>query len=139
MRFGKPDHVPYFEEGIRKDVIKTWYQQGLSRKTNISDLFKTDHSYEIELDFDPLSILHKQPTTFEELSLLRNHLNGEKLSRFWRRWQKMKRIWLKKDHVLFLRVHRGFFLSMGVYDWRRFTEVITLLLDVNQSAETKVH
>ena len=41
----------------------------------------------------------------------------------------MARLWRKKDHVLFLRVHRGFFLSMGVYDWRRFTKVISLLLD----------
>jgi uroporphyrinogen decarboxylase len=28
-----------------------------------------------------------------------------------------------------LRVHRGFFLSMGVYDWRRFDELMDLLID----------
>jgi uroporphyrinogen decarboxylase len=28
-----------------------------------------------------------------------------------------------------LRIHRGFFLSMGVYDWRRFSELMDLLLD----------
>ena len=83
MRYGDPDRVPYFEEGIRKDVIKSWYRQGLSRETNISELFKTDHSYEVELDFDPLSTLHKRPTSLKELSLLRNHLNPENLSRFW--------------------------------------------------------
>ena len=26
-------------------------------------------------------------------------------------------------------IHRGFFLSMGVYDWRRFSELMDLLLD----------
>jgi len=30
--------------------------------------------------------------------------------------------------VLMLRVHRGFFLSMGVADWSRFSEVIRLLI-----------
>lgn len=129
MRFGNPDRVPYFEEGIRKDVIKTWYRQGLSRETNISDLFKTDHLYEVDLDFDPLSTLHKQPTSRDELSSLRNHFNLGNFSRFWIRWQKMIHLWRKKDHVLLLRVHRGFFLSMGVYNWRKFTEVISLLLD----------
>jgi uroporphyrinogen decarboxylase len=28
-----------------------------------------------------------------------------------------------------LRIHRGFFLSMGVYDWRRFSELMDLLID----------
>ena len=127
MRFGKPDRVPYFEEGIRKDVIKTWYRQGLSQVADISDLFKTDNSYEVDLE--SLSFLHKRSTSHKELASLRKHFNPGNLARFWIKWQKMKRLWRKKDHVLFLRVHRGFFLSMGVYNWRRFTEVISLLLD----------
>ncbi len=28
MQFGKPDRVPYFEEGIRKDVLKAWRTTG---------------------------------------------------------------------------------------------------------------
>jgi uroporphyrinogen decarboxylase len=28
-----------------------------------------------------------------------------------------------------LRIHRGFFLTMGVYDWRRFAELMDLLID----------
>jgi uroporphyrinogen decarboxylase len=28
-----------------------------------------------------------------------------------------------------LRIHRGFFLTMGVYDWRRFYELMDLLID----------
>jgi uroporphyrinogen decarboxylase len=37
--------------------------------------------------------------------------------------------WRQRDHVLMLRVHRGFFLTMGIGDWRRFVEVIYLLND----------
>ena len=66
MRFGSPDRVPYFEEGIRKDVIKAWHKQGLSRKTKISDLFQTDQFYEVDLD--PFADLHKYPTSRDELA-----------------------------------------------------------------------
>ena len=60
---------------------------------------------------------------------MRKHFNQENLARIWINWQKMIRLWRKKDHVLFLTVHHGFFLSMGVYNWRKFTEVIILLID----------
>lgn len=129
MRYGSPDRVPYFEEGIRKEVIKTWHRQGLSRKTDISTLFKSDPFYEIELGFDPLSEFGRRLTSREELSSLRKDLSPGYFSRLRKKWQKMTRVWRRKEHVLFLRVHRGFFLSMGVYDWRRFTDVISLLTD----------
>jgi hypothetical protein len=29
MRYGKPDRAPYFEEGIRDEVLAVWRQQGL--------------------------------------------------------------------------------------------------------------
>jgi hypothetical protein len=28
-----------------------------------------------------------------------------------------------------LRIHRGFFLTMGVYEWSRFAELMDLLID----------
>jgi hypothetical protein len=129
MRFGSPDHVPYFEEGIRDDVLQTWYQQGLSRDIVISDLFQTDQFYEIDLEFDPLSTLKEKPTSLDELVPLRKKsISGNSL-KYWRKKQRIIRSSLKKDHVLFLRVHRGFFLTMGVYDWERFENVISLMLE----------
>ena len=35
MHYGKPDRVPYFEEGIRKEVLKLWRKQGLPRGADI--------------------------------------------------------------------------------------------------------
>lgn len=129
MRYGSPDHVPYFEEGIRKDVIQAWYHQGLSRDVLISDLFKTDQFYELALEYDPLSTLKKYPTSLDELAPLRKKsISGSSL-RYWRKKQKIIRSSQKRDHVLFLRVHQGFFLSMGVYDWQRFEDVISFLLE----------
>jgi hypothetical protein len=127
MQFGNPDRVPYFEEGIRKDVIKAWHRQGLSRKTKISDLFQTDQFYEVDLD--PFADLHKLPASTKELSKYKDHLNTGILNQFWSQWQKIRRAIKRKDEVLFLKVHRGFFLSMGVYKWERFMEVISMLID----------
>ena len=36
MRFGKPDRVPYFEEGIRKEVLQAWRKQGLAVQADLS-------------------------------------------------------------------------------------------------------
>ena len=29
LHYGNPDRVPYFEEGIREDVIAAWKEQGM--------------------------------------------------------------------------------------------------------------
>ena len=53
MRYEKTDRVPYFEEGIRKDVIKAWRKQGLTKKAELSEMFSTDRREEIETDLEP--------------------------------------------------------------------------------------
>ena len=50
MRYEKTDRVPYFEEGIRKDVIEAWRTQGLTKKAELSEMFSTDRREEIEVD-----------------------------------------------------------------------------------------
>ena len=67
VHFGNPDRVPFFKEGIRRDVIKFWQKQGLCRKTNIFDFIKTDPSHEIDLNYDPLSSL---PKSFSNIGYL---------------------------------------------------------------------
>jgi len=129
MRFGKPDRVPYFEEGIREDVIKSWYKQGLSQETSVSDLFDNDPSYEIDLAFNPLSFLHNRPISLKELSILRNQLTSEKISQTSQKWLNNLYLSEKKDHVLFLKVHNGFFLSMGVENWSKFSDLMSLLIN----------
>ncbi len=42
MQFGSPDRVPYFEEGIRDEVLKIWRNQGLARGVDIQSLFPFD-------------------------------------------------------------------------------------------------
>jgi len=129
MNFGIIDRVPYFEEGIRKEVLEHWYKQGLSRNQNLFDLFPADHFEEIQLNINPLPEISNWPASYEELSLLNERLNPNNQERFPINWQQIVSRTLKKDKVVFLRVHRGFFQSMGINKWDRFAEVMYMLLE----------
>jgi hypothetical protein len=128
MHYGAPDRVPYFEEGIRKKVLKAWRKQGLPRGADLSELFPSDKREEIELDLEPRPKLKKWPTSLRHLDAMRRALDPSNAGRLPRKWAKRVRAWRTREHVLMLRVHRGLFLSMGVVGWRRFKEVIRLLI-----------
>lgn len=129
MRCGSPDRVPYFEEGIRRDVLRTWRKQGLQSQADFSQMFLTDRREVIEPDLEPHPKFRKWPTSHSELKELRRRLDHYRLERLPKGWSKRVRAWQKRDYVLMLRIHRGFFLSMGVYEWRRFAELMDLLID----------
>jgi hypothetical protein len=54
MRYGTPDRVPYFEEGIRDDVLRVWRRQGLQGKAEFESMFRHDRREEIDPDLDVL-------------------------------------------------------------------------------------
>jgi hypothetical protein len=110
MRYGKPDRVPFFEEGIRKEVLKVWRRQSKQSFEELSRISPSDKREEIELDLEPHLGLRRRPTTLNELDNLRRALNPCQQSRL--------------HHVVMLRVHRGFFLSMGVNDWIGFKRLM---------------
>jgi len=128
MRNEKPDRVPYFEEGIRSDVIKAWRKQGLPKNTKLSEMFVTDRREEIEVNLEPRRKPRKWPASRNELNVLKKSLDPDDSRRLPGKWSQRVRTWQSRDHVLMLRVHRGFFLSMGVHGWERFSEVIHLLI-----------
>ena len=128
MRYGTPDRVPYFEEGIRRAVIKAWRKQGLPRGADLSRMFPTDGREEIDVDLEPRPKPRKWPTSLDDLPALQRALDPYDKRRLPWRWAKRVRDWQNRDHVLMLRVHRGLFLSMGVMGWQRFTEVIRMLV-----------
>ena len=129
MCYGSPDRVPYFEEGIRKEVIKAWRKQSLSADTDLSKLFPSDQRKRIDPDLEPRLKLIRWPTNVTELGRFQRRLNPDHKWRLPGRWKKQVRAWKKRDYVLMLLVHRGFFITMGVRGWRRFIEVMELLTD----------
>ena len=129
MRYGEPDRVPYFEEGIRQHVLGAWRAQGLAKDADISRMFPSDRRERIDLDLNPLSKLITRFTQMTDLKKFRRRMNLFGKIRWPRKWSKRMRAWQSCDHVLMLYVHRGFFLTMGVQNWRAFNEAMYLLID----------
>lgn len=128
MRFGSPDRVPYFQEGIRREVLKVWRKQGLARGLDIRRLFPYDPLEELETDVDPIPALENWPSSLSELGVLRNRLNPDDKSRLPKDLRTHARAGKEREYTLFLRVHRGFFLSMGARAWTRFADVMRSLI-----------
>ncbi len=129
MSYGRPDRVPYFEEGIRKDVIRAWRTQGLASAADLAEMFPSDHRERMQVDLEPRPKLVAKLDKITNLRKFQRRLNPTDKKRLPRKWSRRVREWQCRDHVLMLYVHRGFFLTMGVGDWRSFTDVMVLLMD----------
>ena len=127
MRYGRPDRVPYFEEGVRKDVLKAWRKQGLAADADLAKMFTTDQREEIDLDVNPHPWPQRWPSALSDLKAYARSLEPDDRSRLPEGWKKWVPAWKQRDHVLMLRVHIGFFETMGVDGWQRFHELIVLL------------
>jgi hypothetical protein len=128
MRFGSPDRVPYFQEGIREEVLQAWSRQGLGSATELSGKFPIDRREEMEIDGYPHPGFVRWPTEVSGLIGLRRRLKPS-ASRLPKGWRKNASLWNARQDVLMLQVHHGFFLTMGVNDWKRFYQVIETLTD----------
>ena len=129
MRYGAPDRPPYFQEGIRPKVLEAWRAQGFSEAADIVDRFPSDRREELSPDLDPVPKFPKWPASRTELGELEKRLDPSDPGRLPEDWQEHLRAGRDRRHVAMLRVHRGFFLSMGVHDWDRFMELMDLVVD----------
>jgi len=128
MNYKSCNRVPYFEEGLRKKVIDAWHAQGMPH-TNMKQLFPFDPRREIAPDLEPKPSPEKWPASISELDEFQRCLDPADPRHFSPNWKKESRLWAGDDTVTMLRVHRGLFLSLGVYDWQRFAEVARLLIE----------
>lgn len=129
MGYGRPDRVPYFEEGIRGDVLRAWRKQGLAKDADPSKMFASDLRETIELDLEPRPRLISKLDRITDLKKFQRRLDPDDKRRLPGRWPRRVQTWQSRDHVLMLYVHRGFFLTMGVNSWRSFTDAMMLLMD----------
>jgi hypothetical protein len=127
MAYGSPDRVPYFEEGIRPEVLKAWRRQGMERKADPAGEFPSDPRIEIEPDLEPRPALDRLPATRADLAEFRRRLDPTDSGRLPRRLKRTLRRARAAGAVRMLRVHRGLFLSMGVAGWNRFYDLMRLL------------
>ncbi|MBW2030349.1 MAG: hypothetical protein JRH06_14075 [Deltaproteobacteria bacterium] len=128
MGYGRPDRVPYFHEGMQEEVINEWIKQGLPSDANLYEMFSFDYREEIEPDLEPHLWFKKWPKSKHELKRLKRAMDPNERGRLPKGWNRLINKWRNRDYALMLRVHRGFFLSMGVDGWRRFKEVSYLAI-----------
>jgi uroporphyrinogen decarboxylase len=129
MRFGKPERVPYFEEGLRKEVLQAWRKQGLAEQADLAKMFATDGREEIRLDVEPHPWPEKWPSTRAELDDYAGRLDPDDPQRTPEGWKTNIKAWKNRSHALMMRLHIGFFETMGVDGWPRLHELIVLLHD----------
>ncbi len=127
MGGGTPDRIPYFEEGIRREVLSAWHKQGLTKQTELKELFHTDEREEIRLDVDPHPFPRTWPQVQADLRGFSRRFDPQDRSRYPENWKKQLGPWKDRNHVLMLRVHIGFFQSMGVNGWKRFHQLMVQL------------
>jgi hypothetical protein len=128
MQYGRPDRVPYFEEGIRDEVVEVWRRQGLAADADLATLFSSDPVDRIEPDFDPRPMLEQWPTSRAELAALERRLDPADAARLPENWAEQVQALKTRDTVRMLEVHQGFFLSAGVERWNRFNFVMHALV-----------
>jgi uroporphyrinogen decarboxylase len=129
MRYGTPDRVPYFEEGLRDDVLERWHAQGLPKDADLSRMFHTDRRERVPVSLEPRPAMKKWPASRRGLKALRRRLDPADAGRFPEDWPARVGACKTRDHLLELPIHRGFFQSMGVGGWARFEQVIWQLSD----------
>jgi len=129
LAFEPGDRVPLLKEGIREEVVEEWRKQGLAENETLDDIFHYDQREEIWLDLEPIPALERWPHNCGELDSLRSRLDIHDRARLPEDWLEIKRRIEHNHAIAILRVHRGFFLSLGVNDWTRFLEVMYLIQD----------
>jgi hypothetical protein len=128
LAFGNTDRVPYLEEGVRDEVIDVWRNQGLAPTDTPAKLFPTDHFVEIQPDLDPQPSLTRWPGQLKDLTRFAQCLDPKDARRMPPNWPDLIRTASCDDSIKMLRVHRGFFVSMGVQQWPRFEELMEQMM-----------
>ena len=135
MRFGRPDHVPYVDQGVRQDTLDHWYQQGFPRGRTVADVFDLDYwevfgvREEVPLDLYPRPDFTGRLQTRADVERWKRSHDATRPRRYPDDWPRHVRRWARRDHPLGIRVCRGFFLSLMVGDWESMTDVLYMMAD----------
>ena len=93
MQYGRPDRLPYFEEGIRDEVVEVWRRQGLAADADLASLFPSDPVEHIEADLAPRPAFEQWPTSRAELAGLAKRLDPEDAARLPEGWAEEFHTW----------------------------------------------
>ncbi len=122
---GVIDRVPLFGEGMRPEVYAAWEQTELRTEDDLPKKFTYDRREEIFLDVEPAPVPKDWPVSLPDLEKYRSRLNPDDPHRL----PAINPAWKDRQYPLLLRVHEGFFLSMGVEGHHRFNQLMYLCID----------
>ena len=118
------------EEGIRAQVLETWRSAGgLSDGIQLDKIFHFDCREEIYTELEHELNLPELSTRSDGLEMLQRELNASDPAYLPEGWEENLESWRSSENILLLRVHRGFFLTLGVEDGNTFNEIIYLVMD----------
>lgn len=123
------DRPPYFEEGIRPEVFDYWIEQGDDPTAALAELAPADLRPEIQPDLWPRPKLEDWPTGREDLGRLIDRLDPTDPDRLGEDWSALVRVCEDDAAAPMIRVTRGCFQALGIYDWDRFYRVMVMFLD----------
>jgi hypothetical protein len=124
-----PDRPPLFPEGIREEVLLAWQDQGLPVGAGLDELFQYDPFEQLDPDVYPNPEIGDWSDPQRTLPTLRRRLNPDDPSRLPSNWSELLAGWKDRQHPLFMRIHQGLFLSLGIDDWRSFAPALLRLVD----------
>lgn len=125
----QPDHPPLFPEGIREEVLLSWRDQGLPNGVDLESLIVYDQFEQLDPDVYPNPEITDWSTPQELLPLLRQRLDPEDPHRLPGNWSELVKGWTGRRHPLFMRIHPGLFLSLGIEDWCSYAPAMLRLVD----------
>jgi hypothetical protein len=109
--------------------MEAWRAQGLPAGSDLEDLFVVDPFEQLDPDVYPNPEISDWTDPQQLLPLLRRRLDSEDSRRLPDEWDERVEGWRGRQHPLFLRIHPGLFLSLGIEDWRSFAPAMLRLVD----------
>ncbi len=127
---GQRVRPPLFPEGLRDGVLQGWRSQGHLRRMKLENIFHYDAFEELDIATDLRQVYQPWPNDRQGLRDLRSRLDPDDPRWLPQDWSKRVERWQERDYPLFLMVHDGLFLTMGISDGASFSDaMLTLGLD----------
>ena len=129
MRFQRADRVPFWEEGLRADVLSRWGEQEGWKGGDHFELFGLDRRETFQPDLQALPRYRSRVRTARALERLTARYDPASRRRFPKDWEQRAAAWATRDYPLALQPYRGFFLSGLVGEWRSLEDLLYLVAD----------
>jgi hypothetical protein len=129
MRFEQADRVPFWEEGLRQDVLDRWGAQEGWGEADHYERFGLDRRETFQPNLQPIPKVRRRVRTLRALERLATRYNPASRGRLPGLWRRRARAWAARDYPLGIQPYRGLFLSMCVGDWRTLTDALYLVAD----------